>query len=124
VNIFLGKPSYDETNFTMDPNYVGSFNVFTAPGLSKSHKKMVQGAVCMTTALYELVAAGKLKDMKPKTVKAYVEENITWVLSGQPSDGYDLDGLDISVVKAKMTLPKDDYSFPVWGEFSTVHKVV
>jgi len=124
VNIFLGEPSYDETNFSMDPNYVGSFNVFTAAGISKSHKKIVQGTVCMTTALYELVAAGKLKDMKPKTVKAYVKDNFKWILTGQQSDGYDLDGLDISVVKAKMTLPKDEYSLPIWGEFSTVYKVV
>jgi len=124
VNIFLGKPSYYNNHYTRDPNFVGSFNVFTAASRSKSHKKMVKGTVRLTKALYKLVATGKLKDMKLKTVTAYVKDNLKWVITGKQNGGYDLAGLDISVVQATVKLPKDEYALPVWGKFSTIYKAV
>ncbi len=124
VNIFLGEPSSNESDYSTDPNYVGSFDVFTHRNIPKAHKKMVKGAVSMTTALYQLVDAGTLKDMTLKTVKQYVKDNFKWIITGENSGDYDLDGLGIAVVTAEVKLPKDEYALPVWGKFSTVYKVV
>ena len=124
VNMFLGTPSLNETEFRTDPNYVGSFHVFTRRNITKSRRKIVRGKVCLTTALEKLVDAGKLKDMTLKAVKPYVKRNFKWTIMGDKMGDYDFDGLDITIFTAEVKPPEDMYSFPVRGPCYRVHKVV
>jgi len=124
INLFFGEPTVNETDYAMDPNYVGSFDVFARIDMPRSHKKIVRGTVSMTAALNKLVGQGSLTDMKEKTVKAYLEANFKWIMTGDKIGDYDLQGLDITIVKARVVPPKDEFALPVWGKFSTVYNVV
>lgn len=122
VCFFFGEPVTDESNYTIDPNFVGCFDVFSRRGISKAHRKLVNGGFSVTNSLYNLYGTPALPDMKLKSVRNYLKNNFKWRIVGDESDGLDLDGCQISVVGAKVYLSNSIYTLPRWGKFSKIYK--
>ena len=122
VCFFLGEPSSDDSNFTVDPNFVGLFAVFASGGMSRSHNKLIRRAVSLTDALNERIATKQLQDTSSKAISAYLRANLQLRIVGSQSKNVDLTGFQIDVVTAKLNMPSDSSVLPVWGKFESIYK--
>lgn len=132
VFMFLGDPdAEDPVSWSTAENMVGSYGVFSAPGMTGSDL-VTTSTVPLTDALASIVSAKTkldgplLETLEQAVVVPFLVSNLHWRVSksdGTVVDPEDVPNFKVSVVSSTMTQPDDEDEFPTWSDFNVLTQV-
>lgn len=137
VYFFLGAPSSNSKVWSTAANMVGSYGVFSAPGMAMS-KLVTTSTVPLTDALVDVVAnrsstwgvtfnGPALESLDPEEVTPFLQKNLEWRVAypnGTVVDPDDVPNFKISVVSSTMSqVGENAQEFPEWSPFNVLTQI-
>lgn len=126
VYLFFGEPASDDSSkWGTDANMVGSYGVFSMPGMTSTNTTTTS-TVPLTDALTDSVANGLLQTLEETFVVPFLEKSLTWRIlksDGTVVDPADVPDLLISVVSSTMQSSSDPNAFPTWSKFNLLSQI-
>lgn len=120
IHVFLGPFNPDPSTWTSEPNLIASHSFFLKPTDNSSNNElMVSATIPLTKALQENIETDALRSLQPEDVIDLVKRSFAYRLTtmdNQEIDKKDIPSLVVSLVGAKVQLPRSASELPVWGE--------
>ncbi|EWC46726.1 hypothetical protein DRE_03971 [Drechslerella stenobrocha 248] len=127
INLYVGEPK-SVHNWTNDPNFVGSYYLFSKNGTCMGCKpnSIVTGSVPLTEALMRRVDNGDIESLEPANVTPYLKGRITWRVrqtDGKFLSPSDVKTLKVSVSAAEVTIPWSLATAPEITRWTTYYDI-
>lgn len=132
IYFFLGDFTNEPAKWSLDPNLVGTYSVFTTnlemTGCERCRTgagegTMVTGTVPLTEALGNRLGKEKLGALEPAEMIPYLTKELHWRIQtagGRVIERADMPSLKVSITHVPVSLPEKVTDLPTWGE-SVVH---
>ncbi|KAI1300345.1 hypothetical protein F5Y03DRAFT_386082 [Xylaria venustula] len=120
VYLFLGEVPEETSSWQNLDNLVGSLGVFADHHQSMTAERgKVTGTIPLTSALMRMAADGHISSLEPEDVEPYLKSALELrvaLVGGTAVSINDVDGLSISIVSSRVTVPTREDHLPKWGE--------
>jgi len=134
-HFFLGRPSRNPADWSLQKELVGDYVVFThtmqaAPGIDPSTiDNTITGTVPLTDALIGAFGEEGLASLQPDDAAPFLIKKLRWrvsLMNDTVVPVRNVRGLKVSVSRALVTLPAEDdpSAFPIYGEYVKVADII
>ncbi|EWC44400.1 hypothetical protein DRE_01226 [Drechslerella stenobrocha 248] len=135
IAFFLGRPSPRPADWATQPEYVGSYSVFTTsmamtppPGIDPATiNNNITGTVPLTDALVKAFARSNLTSSKREDAIPFLEKNLRWRAVDSEGNAVrvrNIKGLFVAVSTSLTTLPTEETPWEEYGEWTHLADIV
>jgi tyrosinase len=120
IHIFLGPFDPNSSTWVFEKNLVASHCIFTKPLNDRSDDDLfISATLPLTDSLLDKISNSTFKSLLPKNVMEFLNSNIDYRLTnilGKEINRSEVSSLSVSLVAAKVQMPRSSIDLPVWGE--------